>query len=321
MSRDLDISVLICTRNRAASLGRLLKSLSSATIPEGVGWEVIVVDNNSEDETIHVVRSFDTALPVRRVFEPRIGLSNARNAGMRAATGSYICWTDDDVIVSPDWIHAFWRAFKAHPDAAVFGGSIRPAAESPPTSWFEPRMHSWPLASVVAFRDMGPRELPLLPQPDRLPWGANFVTRRREQMEYPFDPNLSFGEETDVISRLLKSGVTGWWVPGATVTHMIPAERQTLFYVDQYFRRAGVAAAYLWERDGLDNSVAAGAPSWTTAGDAVLHLLALMSSLVSSIARLLGLDDPSLRSRARRSYIRGVQHFRATRRETQALLS
>jgi len=50
----------------------------------------------------------------------------------------------------------------------------------------------------------------------------------------------------------------------------------------------------------------------------VLQLVALMSSLASSIAKLLGLDDPSLRSRAQNSYIRGVQHYRATRRETQA---
>jgi hypothetical protein len=180
-------------------------------------------------------------------------------------------------------------------------------------------MHGWPLASVVAHRDLGPREIPLLPQGDRLPWGANFATRRREQLDFPCDPNLFFAEETDVLSRMLKSGTTGWWVPAAAVTHMIPADRQSWSYIDGYYRRAGTAAAYLWDRDGLDNPVAAGAPSWTASPGATLHAAALVAGLLSAIARLSGLTGPALRWAARRSYIRGVQQHRASGTQVQPI--
>src|SRR5690242_2260831 len=130
----MTLSVVICTWNRATLLERALTSIASAE-PPTVAWEVIVVNNNCTDGTEHVIERFTSRLPIKRVFEPTPGLSNARNAAIAVAQGHYLIWTDDDVLVSADWVIAYERAFKRWPDAAFFGGPIRPCFEGTPPRW------------------------------------------------------------------------------------------------------------------------------------------------------------------------------------------
>src|SRR3954453_6476212 len=84
MSHYEDLTVLICTWNRASLLGETLDSIARVDIPEGLAWEVLVVDNNSTDATVDVVRARARAFPVplRYVFEPRQGKSCAMNTGL-----------------------------------------------------------------------------------------------------------------------------------------------------------------------------------------------------------------------------------------------
>ncbi len=138
------VSVVVCTRNRAASLDALLDTASRLRIPARTAWEVIIVDNGSTDETAEVVRRHAGQLPIRRVEEPRIGLSHARNRGIAEARGRYLCWTDDDVRLDPDWLAGYVAAFDRHPDAAVFGGPILPQVEPPTPSWFARCSDCWP---------------------------------------------------------------------------------------------------------------------------------------------------------------------------------
>ena len=91
------ITIAICTYNRADSLSRTLQSLAAMRLPPRVDWEVVVVNNNSTDHTDAVIASFSgSRLPIRREFEPRRGLSRARNRAVDTADGDYILWTDDD---------------------------------------------------------------------------------------------------------------------------------------------------------------------------------------------------------------------------------
>ena len=62
-------------------------------------WELLIVDNGSTDHTSNIVTSFEDRLPVKRLWQPEPGLSNARNFGIRHAAGKYIIWTDDDVLL------------------------------------------------------------------------------------------------------------------------------------------------------------------------------------------------------------------------------
>ncbi len=115
------ISVLICTRNRAAQLGRTLESL---TRMDGVGsivWELIIADNASTDGTVAVAHSFVDRLPLRVVTATLPGLSYARNAALNAATAPFILFTDDDCLVGPEWLRTAMDLFARQPDRLIAG--------------------------------------------------------------------------------------------------------------------------------------------------------------------------------------------------------
>jgi glucosyl-dolichyl phosphate glucuronosyltransferase len=308
---ELDITVAVCTRNRAAGLERLLGSLEQMRIPDSLGWELLVVDNCSTDETREVVESFRARLPIRLLREPRVGLSEARNCAVDGARGRYLCWTDDDVIVPADWLEVYWRAFRDHPEAAVFGGRIIAMAEAPQESWFVDRIGQWPLSSVAAFRDLGPNKIPFLPRADRVPWGANFGVRAAEQRSTRYDEAFkTAGEETDVVARILRAGGSGWWLPESRVTHLIAPHRQKREYVALYFRRAGRVAAYLRLREATGQAGLEGAAGWTARNGWILRVVSTASRVAAEAARVLKLHGLSLRALARSSYIEGVLDFR-----------
>ncbi len=205
--------------------------------------EVIVVNNNCTDDTDEVIASFAGRLPIRRLFEPRPGQSNARNTAVREARGDYVLWTDDDVWVDRGWIAAYADAFERWPDAVVFGGPISASFAEPPPAWIE---RTWPrVSSAFATRDLGPE--PLRFDGRRVvPYGANFAVRLAEQRLFPYDPDLGLrpggslrGEELALFRQLVAHGHDGWWVPEAAVRHFIPAERMTLGYIRRYFMGDG----------------------------------------------------------------------------------
>ena len=110
------------------------------TLPPGLDWELVVVNNNSPDDTDRVIAAHTGQLPIVRVFEGKQGHCHARNAAVAAARGDFLVWTDDDVLVPPDWLTHYLDAAARHPEAAVFGGPVRPwfAVTPPagsPTTW------------------------------------------------------------------------------------------------------------------------------------------------------------------------------------------
>ena len=250
----MQVSVILCTRNRADSLRRTLDSATRMRVPDGLAWEFVVVDNGSTDHTAQVVAEFAGRLPVRRVVENTAGLSNARNTGVANALGEYICWTDDDVLIDENWLAAYVEAFRKHPDACVFGGVVEPVFEIEPPGWW-PANRSW-LARIFAARDFGPNEIPLSHEGEVLPYGANFAVRGDDQRKLRYDPELGvgpqhkrMGEETVVILALLDTGGAGYWTPGARVKHLIPERRISLKYVGEYYRSLGETWANLSARN------------------------------------------------------------------------
>ncbi len=107
------LSVIICTRNGAATIGDQLRSLAAQTIDRP--WEVLVVDNGSTDDTLSVVASVDLRVPVRVVdASERAGLAYARNVGVRHAAAPAVAFCDDDDEVGPTWAAAMVDALDAH---------------------------------------------------------------------------------------------------------------------------------------------------------------------------------------------------------------
>jgi len=135
LTNTMLITVAICTWNRAALLDQTLAEMRNLSVPEGVDWELLVVNNKCTDATDETIAKYSQSLPIRRLYEPEAGVSNARNCAVREARGEYIMWTDDDVLVAPNWMTAYVAAFHAFPDAAIFGGDIKP--------WFEGDSPAW----------------------------------------------------------------------------------------------------------------------------------------------------------------------------------
>ena len=261
--KDLRVTVAICTWNRCSSLEQTLEGFTRLEAPTDASWELVVVNNNCTDRTDAVIRAFEGRLPVRRVFEPKPGLSHARNRGVSEATGDYILWTDDDVTVCREWLIEYVNAFRLWPAAAIFGGPIQPWFEGTPPAWL---LETYPtVAGVYAARDFGPEPVPL--STHVIPWGANYAVRAVEQARHPYDPDLGYGpgrmigwEETEVIQALLAEGTQGWWVPGAALRHHVPKHRQTTKYLRSHFYNRGRYFGSRWNE--IDKRLIFGRPRW-----------------------------------------------------------
>ena len=117
-----------------------------------IDWEILVVNNNSTDETDDIIEKHVKNLPIRRLFETKAGKSHALNHAIREAQGDYILWTDDDAIVDRNWVSAYAEAFRRWPDAVFFGGPVLPWFDQDPPKWLNEE--TLPIvASAYAIRD------------------------------------------------------------------------------------------------------------------------------------------------------------------------
>ena len=119
----LDLSIIICTRNRGSKLQGTLDSL--AALRSDHTWEVIVADNASTDDTVQVVTRADRCGGRLRIIRvEQVGLGAARDAAWRQASGRIISFTDDDCYVAPDYVDQVIRVFDTYPDVGCVGGRI-----------------------------------------------------------------------------------------------------------------------------------------------------------------------------------------------------
>lgn len=215
-ARAPEVSVVLSTYNRADRLPAAVDALLNQI--GDVPYEVIVVDNNSSDDTAEVVRRIaaDAGNRVRYAFEPRQGLSHGRNTGIALARSPIIAFTDDDVRVSSDWIVQLRRAFDAHPDAGYVGGRVLPSWLSSPPAWLT-TAHWAPLA----LQDYGPD--PLVSGRERAVClvGANLAFRKRVFDRVGFftaslgrvKEGIGSTEDHDMQLRAWRAGMCGVYVP------------------------------------------------------------------------------------------------------------
>ena len=123
MSEDVAVSIIICTYNRAADLQQTLESIRAVSLLTVGTVELIIVDNGSTDETAAVARSFSRAgLKVRYIHEARRGKGHAYNAGIAAANGRVLLFSDDDMRFPRNWIEGMCAPILAGEADAVAGG-------------------------------------------------------------------------------------------------------------------------------------------------------------------------------------------------------
>src|SRR4051812_25210432 len=247
-------SIVIATYNRAALLRDTLDSLSRLrpTAP----WEVVVVDNNSPDDTRAVVEAAAPSFPVplRYVFEPEQGRSAALNCGFRIAEGQIIVTTDDDVRVDADWLDQIEFGLATR-QCDYVGGRVAPIWEAEPPRWI-PRGGSR-LWAVIALLDYGPEPIAF---GARVPLGVN-MAMRRDAIERVggFDTRIGrkagtlLGQEVrEWCLRARAAGLAGYYIPAIVVRHLIPSERLNKRYFRRWFYWRGISRAMLYQQTGLD---------------------------------------------------------------------
>jgi glycosyltransferase involved in cell wall biosynthesis len=245
-------SVVVCTRDRGAAIEPTLEAAVALRAP--FRFEVLVVDNGSTDSTPAIVERFVLLRPelVRLAVEPVVGLSAARNAGIRLARGGWIAFLDDDAVPVPGWLEAYDRAL-AEPGVLSAGGPVVADWSGELPEWLEPRY--LPYLSVW---DRGPVPIDLVY--NELPRGAN-AAYRRQAFEQVGDFDRRLGrigrslrscEEIELGLRLERLGARCRYVPEAGIRHRVDAERLTPAWMERRFAAQGFSEAIIdWRHFGL----------------------------------------------------------------------
>ena len=225
----LRITVAVITFNRSRFLRETLAGLVRQTYPPEL-WELLVIDNNSKDDTRDVVASFMASSPSpRHVLEMRQGLDHGRNRAIEESQGDVVVLVDDDILMEPTWLEQMVAPFssdRAH-SIGVVGGEVVPVFPDGIPRWLEGSHRP------LGFR-MDPGPLP----PDQVPMGANFAFPKWVFARFgSFDTSLDRkggklfgGGDSEMIRRIRAVGLDAWFVPGAKVLHQIPASRLNMGY-------------------------------------------------------------------------------------------
>jgi glucosyl-dolichyl phosphate glucuronosyltransferase len=224
----MQISVILCTYQRCHSLARALQSVAKSTLPSAVEWEVLVVDNNSSDQTREVVEEISRRYPAhfRYLFEGRPGKSHALNAGIRNARGDILAFMDDDVTVEPTWLENVTAPLHNNEWVGV-GGRILPDHTLAYPRWLS--LHDPYALAPLALFDLGTQAGPLTEPP----FGTNMAFQRKVFEKYggfrtdlgPRPGSEIRNEDSEFGHRLLAAGERLRYEPDAVVYHSVPRNR------------------------------------------------------------------------------------------------
>lgn len=249
MPEPFDISVVVPTYNRGRQLEPLLVSLL-AQEARGVRYEVVVVDNNSTDDTRRVVDELASTAPhrpLRYVFEPRQGVSYARNTGVANTSAPLVVFLDDDGVPGQDWVWSMKRAFDEHPEADCIGGRIKPRWVHPRPSWL-----TAPHWGPIAVQDRVHAAYLNTRQASACLLSANLGCRREAfDAVGGFSPDYPRGQDREFEMRLWRAGKQGLYLPDMDVTVDVPAERLTRRYHRGWQATTGKYHALMRYRDTL----------------------------------------------------------------------
>jgi hypothetical protein len=231
-----DLSVVVPTRNRCQLLASALKSLVEQEA-DSVSYEVVVVDNSSQDGTRSVVESFmgkDHPL-VRYVREGRPGISYARNAGICAARSSVIAFLDDDCRAGPRWATTIKQTFDSNATLGCIGGKVLPVWPFEPPTWLD-RRH-W---SPLAITDHGDSTIAVDAHHPLCLVAANLAVRRDVFRHVGlFSSRLTRSEDHELELRFFRAGGRAQYVPTMVVTTEVPAARCTKRYHRRWHAQHG----------------------------------------------------------------------------------
>lgn len=235
----MEISVIICTCNRAKRLDPLFDDLAKLEIPTGMNWELLAVDNASKDETEQVIKRElrRQRLPLVLLKEPIRAKSRALNLALGKARGKIIIFTDDDVSPASGWLRAYYEASQSCPSILGFAGKVLPLWEGNKIPGWLNIQGKYAIPEPLINRiDFGEKEK-ILPNKST-PGGLNAALRKSiiEKMglfREDIGPGTSFpfSEDTEYFRRLYTLGGRYMYLPNALVYHKNPTDRMTKSYI------------------------------------------------------------------------------------------
>jgi len=221
------LTIIICTYNRAKCLESALKSLIKQ-FGNSNYFEIIVIDNNSQDDTKNIIKKYLNKLSfLKYIFEPKQGLSYARNRGIKEANSEYIAFLDDDAITCPNWVKLAYEIidFKK-PD--IFGGPMYPYYEDKKPKWYK---------DDYAIRKVTNK--PRLLKSSEFITAANIFYKKDIFNKIGlFDVDLgmkgnkvSLGEETQIQLKADKQGYKIFYHPNLYINHLVPRFKMRVLYI------------------------------------------------------------------------------------------
>ncbi len=245
----MSISVIICTYNRSELLGKTLDSIALTKMAD-LNIEVVLIDNNSNDNTKDVADKFTIRHPeikFKYVLEEKQGLSNARNRGIVESHNDILTFIDDDVILAHDFFTEIEKAFITLEDAAIIGGKVVLKYPLKKPLWLNENLEHY-----LSKLDYGNKIIIIDFQTNWLV-GANISFRRNALKKFQFNPNLGrvgnnliSGEETELSSKILNSGGKAYYYPLINLQHIITKDRiEKDFFIRRFFSggiSTGIAA-------------------------------------------------------------------------------
>lgn len=247
-----DFTVAIPTYNGASRLPKLLERLRLQEGSEHFQWEIVVVDNNSNDDTAAVVESLKQEWPksslLRYCFEPQQGLAFARQCAIAHAKGELVGFLDDDVLPAPKWVAEAYQFGKEHPKAGAYGGQIHGEFEVEPPDGFER------IKSFLAIRERGTKPQLYHPEELSLPPGAALVIRKQAWLDNVpekltlcgrVNGKMVSGEDFEALLHIHRGGWQIWYCPSMHANHQIPAYRLEREYLIKLIRGCGLCVCDL----------------------------------------------------------------------------
>jgi succinoglycan biosynthesis protein ExoM len=231
----IDVSVVVCTYNRAAFLRDALASLKALVVEESLRHEIVVIDNASTDETSQVIAeaALDSPCPLRGGYEAKPGVAAARNCGIRESRGQWIAFFDDDQIADSQWLAELLAMARAKSIRCV-GGSNR--LRLPPGT---PAQLGPEICGQLGASGGGdsPR-----PYDMKLAFATNNLLIHRTVFAEVgvFDETaVDGGEDSDLFRRVYAAGIQSWYTPRAFSFHVVPPHRLTAPYLRWKALRGG----------------------------------------------------------------------------------
>ncbi|YAF94778.1 MAG: hormogonium polysaccharide biosynthesis glycosyltransferase HpsE [Nodularia sp. CChRGM 3473] len=252
MINNIDFTVAIPTYNGASRLPEIIERLRNQLHTENFSWEIIVVDNNSTDNTAQVVKSYQEnwqfPYPLKYCFETKQGAAYARQKAIEEAKGKFIGFLDDDNYPAPTWVAAAYAFGEQHPLVGAYGSQIHGEFEVKPLENFEK------IACFLAITERGAEPHRYEPRMKILPPGAGLVVRK-QVWEKTVPKNLVLNhkgreaglasEDLEAVLHIQLGGWEIWYNPEMHVYHKIPAWRLQKEYLISLFRCIGLSRHHL----------------------------------------------------------------------------